>query len=93
MADPTGRPDAAALSGPFLVNVGLYNVPPNARQPGTSQVIDTLDAALAARLSSLGLRVEVVNTIMQSLADKASLARTALTLARMDAHDLCRDSR
>ena len=59
----------------------------------TALVIDTLDAALAARLSSLGLRVEVVNTIMQSLADKASLARTALTLARMDAHDLCRDSR
>ena len=59
----------------------------------TALVIDTLDAALAVRLSSLGLRVEVVNTIMQSLADKASLARTALTLARTDAHDLCRDSR
>jgi LPPG:FO 2-phospho-L-lactate transferase len=59
----------------------------------TALVIDTLDAALAGRLSSLGLRVEVVNTIMQSLADKVSLARTVLTLARMDAHDLCRDAR
>jgi LPPG:FO 2-phospho-L-lactate transferase len=46
-------------------------------------VIDTLDAALAPRLANLGLRVEVTNTIMRSLADKAALAQTVLTLARM----------
>jgi LPPG:FO 2-phospho-L-lactate transferase len=59
----------------------------------TGLVIDTLDAALAPRLTTLGLRVEVTNTIMQSLADKTSLAQTTLTLARTDTRDLCRDSR
>jgi LPPG:FO 2-phospho-L-lactate transferase len=59
----------------------------------TGLVIDTLDAALAPRLTHLGLRVEVTNTIMQSLADKTSLAQTTLTLARTNTRDLCRDSR
>lgn len=45
-------------------------------------VIDTLDAALAPRLTALGLHVEVTNTIMRSLADKQALAQTILALAR-----------
>jgi len=45
-------------------------------------VIDTLDAALQPRLERLGLRVEVTNTIMRTLADKQALAQTMLTLAR-----------
>jgi LPPG:FO 2-phospho-L-lactate transferase len=53
----------------------------------TAFVIDRLDAALAPRLTSLGLRVEVTNTIMQSLSDKAALARTVLTLAGLSGHD------
>jgi LPPG:FO 2-phospho-L-lactate transferase len=55
-------------------------------------VIDTLDAALQPRFPSLGLRVEVTNTIMHTLADKQALARTTLTLARTCARDLCGDS-
>ncbi len=45
-------------------------------------VIDTLDAALQPRLERLGLRVEVTNTIMRTLADKQALAQTMLALAR-----------
>jgi LPPG:FO 2-phospho-L-lactate transferase len=48
----------------------------------TALVIDTLDASLATPITSLGLRVEVTNTIMRTLADKQALARTMLTLAR-----------
>lgn len=48
----------------------------------TALVIDTLDANLAPRIQSLGVRVEVTNTIMRTLADKQALARTVLTLAR-----------
>ena len=45
-------------------------------------MIDGLDAALQPRLERLGLRVEVTNTIMQTLADKQTLAQTMLALAR-----------
>jgi LPPG:FO 2-phospho-L-lactate transferase len=55
----------------------------------TAVVIDTRDALLVPRLTSLGLRVEVTNTIMQSLEDKASLAQTVLTLARTSTPDVC----
>jgi LPPG:FO 2-phospho-L-lactate transferase len=56
----------------------------------TAFVIDTLDTALAPRLRRLGLRVEVTNTIMQSLEDKQALARITLTLARTHHRDVCR---
>jgi LPPG:FO 2-phospho-L-lactate transferase len=48
----------------------------------TALVIDTLDASLATSIAGLGLRVEVTNTVMRTLADKQALARTMLTLAR-----------
>jgi len=45
-------------------------------------ILDTLDADLEPRVASLGLRVEVTNSIMKTLDDKVALARAALTLAR-----------
>ena len=45
-------------------------------------IIDTLDAALQARVREQVGRVDVTNTIMQTLDDKVALAQTALTLAR-----------
>jgi LPPG:FO 2-phospho-L-lactate transferase len=45
-------------------------------------MLDTLDADLGPRVESLGLRVEVTNSIMKTLDDKVALARAALTLAR-----------
>ncbi len=45
-------------------------------------IIDTLDAALQARVREQVAHVDVTNTIMQTLDDKVALARTALTLAR-----------
>jgi LPPG:FO 2-phospho-L-lactate transferase len=59
----------------------------------TAFVIDALDTALAPRIRRLGLRVEVTNTIMRSLVDKQALARTTLTLARMQHRDVCRHPR
>ena len=59
----------------------------------TTLIIDTLDAVLQPRLTSLGLHVEVTNTIMRTLADKQALARTALTVLRTTTRDICRDSR
>jgi hypothetical protein len=59
----SSRPDAAALSGPFLVNVGLYNVPPNARQPGTTAVLDTLDARFQNASTQLGNSLFNIHTI------------------------------
>ena len=59
----------------------------------TGLIIDTLDAALQPRLTSLGLCVEVTNTIMRTLADKQALAHTTLTLSRTCTRDVCRDSR
>lgn len=56
-------------------------------------IIDTLDAALQPRLSALGLRVEVTNTIMRTLEDKVALARTSVALSRTCSHDICCDSR
>ena len=50
--------------------------------PEVQKPIDTLDAALQPRLERLGLRVEVTNTIMRTLADKQALAQTMLALAR-----------
>ena len=46
-------------------------------------VIDTQDTSLQPRLTGMGLRVEVTNTVMRSLEDKRALSRTALTLARV----------
>jgi len=45
------------------VNVGLYNIPPNARQPGTSQVIDTLDARFQNASTQLDDSLFNVHTI------------------------------
>ena len=45
-------------------------------------IIDTLDAALQARVGEQVAHVDVTKTIMQTLDDKVALARTALTLAR-----------
>jgi len=45
-------------------------------------ILDTLDADLGPRVESLGLCVEVTNSIMKTLDDKVALARAALTLAR-----------
>ncbi|ETX00779.1 2-phospho-L-lactate transferase [Candidatus Entotheonella palauensis] len=45
-------------------------------------ILDTLDADLGPRVETLGLRVEVTNSIMKTLDDKVALARAALTLAR-----------
>ncbi|MGQ4806778.1 Phosphoenolpyruvate transferase [Candidatus Entotheonellaceae bacterium PAL068K] len=59
----------------------------------TALIIDVLDAKLKPRLTRLGLRVDVTNTIMHTLADKRALARTTLTLARSCTHDVCHDSR
>ena len=59
----------------------------------TAFVMDSLDTALAPRISRLGLRVEVTNTIMQSLVDKQALARTTLNLARTHHRDVCRHPR
>ena len=44
--------------------------------------VDTQDAALRPRLLDMGLQVEVTNTVMRSLEDKRTLARTALSLAQ-----------
>jgi LPPG:FO 2-phospho-L-lactate transferase len=52
-------------------------------------IIDTLDAALQPRIEELGIRVEVTNTIMRTIADKVALARTTLTLARTCRRDVC----
>jgi hypothetical protein len=59
----SSRPDATALSGPFFVNVGFYSIPPNARQPGTSAVIDTLDARFQNASTQLGNSLFNVHTI------------------------------
>jgi LPPG:FO 2-phospho-L-lactate transferase len=79
----------ATLKGPadkMLRGLGLevsaYGVAQYYGDLLTALVIDTLDAALAPRIASLGQRVEVTNTIMRTLADKQALARTMLTLAR-----------
>jgi LPPG:FO 2-phospho-L-lactate transferase len=45
-------------------------------------ILDTLDADLAPRVATLGLRVDVTNSIMNTLDDKVALARAALNLAR-----------
>jgi LPPG:FO 2-phospho-L-lactate transferase len=45
-------------------------------------IIDTLDTVLASRVASVGIRVEVTNTIMRTLADKKALAHTALAFAK-----------
>ena len=45
-------------------------------------IIDALDADLMSQVESLGIRVEVTNTIMTTLDTKTALAQTALTLAR-----------
>ncbi len=45
-------------------------------------ILDTLDADLGPRIETLGLRVQVTNSIMNTLDDKVALARAALTLAR-----------
>ena len=45
-------------------------------------IIDALDADLEPQIASLGVRVEVTNTIMKILDTKKALAQTALTLAR-----------
>jgi LPPG:FO 2-phospho-L-lactate transferase len=45
-------------------------------------VIDLVDAALAAQIEALGVRVAVTDTIMRGPAEKAGLARAALDLAR-----------
>lgn len=45
-------------------------------------IIDALDAELEPQVASLGIRVEVTNTIMKILDTKKALAQTALTLAR-----------
>ena len=45
-------------------------------------IIDTLDSSLASRIASIGIRVEVTNTIMRTLADKKALAHTALACAK-----------
>jgi LPPG:FO 2-phospho-L-lactate transferase len=42
-------------------------------------VLDTVDAALAPRVEVLGVRTFVTNTIMRGPAEKAALARVALT--------------
>lgn len=73
--------------------VSAYGVAQYYGQLLSALVIDTLDAVLQPRLSSLGWRVEVTNTIMRTLADKQALARTTLTIARTCTHDVCRHSR
>jgi LPPG:FO 2-phospho-L-lactate transferase len=45
-------------------------------------IIDTLDSSLASRIARVGIRVEVTNTIMRTLADKKALAHTALAFAK-----------
>ena len=45
-------------------------------------ILDTLDAELAPRIEALGLRVEVMNSIMTTLDDKVALASAALNLTR-----------
>jgi LPPG:FO 2-phospho-L-lactate transferase len=79
----------ATLKGPadkMLRGLGLevsaYGVAQYYGSLLTALVIDTLDADLQPRCAGLGLRVEVTNTIMRTLADKQALARTMLTLAR-----------
>jgi LPPG:FO 2-phospho-L-lactate transferase len=59
----------------------------------TALVIDQLDADLQPRIARLGIKVEITNTIMRTLEDKRTLARTVLQVARMANRDLCRDSR
>jgi LPPG:FO 2-phospho-L-lactate transferase len=79
----------ATLKGPadkMLRGLGLevsaYGVAQYYDNLLSALVIDTLDADLEPRLTSRGLRIEVTNTIMRSLADKQALARAMLTLAR-----------
>jgi LPPG:FO 2-phospho-L-lactate transferase len=45
-------------------------------------VIDLVDASLANEIESLGLRVEVAQTLMHTVEDAAALAKVALELAR-----------
>jgi LPPG:FO 2-phospho-L-lactate transferase len=51
-------------------------------------VIDTLDAALQARIGEQVAHVDVTNTIMRTLDDKVALARTALALVRTCTRDI-----
>ncbi len=45
-------------------------------------IIDTLDAELHESIAALGLRVEITNTIMQTLADKQTLAQQTLKMLK-----------
>jgi LPPG:FO 2-phospho-L-lactate transferase len=79
----------ATLKGPadkMLRGLGLevsaYGVAQYYDNLLSALVIDTLDAELEPRLTRRGMRVEVTNTIMRTLADKQALARSMLTLAR-----------
>lgn len=51
-------------------------------------IIDTLDADLQPRVAELGVHVNVTNTVMQTVADKAALADATLTLARTCSRDI-----
>jgi hypothetical protein len=59
----SSRPDAAALSDPALVNVGFYTFPPDARQPGTTARLDTLDSRFQNASTQLGNSLFNVHTI------------------------------
>jgi len=50
-------------------------------------VIDTVDAAMAPRISALGIHVEVMRTLMSSDADRRNLAEACLAFARRLAGD------
>jgi hypothetical protein len=59
----TGDPDAVALGPTALVDVGLYNLAPRARQPGTSATLDTLDARFQNAGTQIGNSLFNVHTI------------------------------
>ncbi len=59
----TGDPDAVTLGPTALVNVGLYNIPPRARQPETFATLDTLDARFQNASTQIGTSLFNVHTI------------------------------
>lgn len=59
----SSRPDAAAISGPTPVDVGLYTIPRRARQPDTTATLDTLDARFQNSSRQIGNSLFNVHTI------------------------------
>jgi len=59
----SSRPNGIQLSGPVNVPVAAYSAPPDAPQPGTSAVLDTLDGRFVNASTQIGNSLWQVHTI------------------------------